>query len=44
VLRPLAQEYIFGSAAFVAGPNELNYWAELPTVFARAAGGGNAAG
>ncbi len=34
VLRPLVQEYIFGSTAFVAGPNELCYWAELSPVFA----------
>ena len=34
VLRPLVQEYLFGSAAFVAGPNELGYWAELRLVFA----------
>jgi len=33
VLRPVMQEYLFGSAAFVAGPNELCYWAELPAVF-----------
>lgn len=34
VLRPLVQEYLFGSTAFVAGPNELGYWAELAPVFA----------
>ena len=33
VLRPVVQEYLFGSAAFVAGPNELGYWAELRPVF-----------
>jgi len=33
VLRPVLQEYIFNSAAFVAGPNELCYWAELLPVF-----------
>ena len=33
VLRPVVQEYLFGSAAFVAGPNELGYWAELLPVF-----------
>jgi len=33
VLRPVMQEYLFGSAAFVAGPNELCYWAELLPVF-----------
>jgi bacillithiol biosynthesis cysteine-adding enzyme BshC len=33
VLRPVVQEYLFGSAAFVAGPNELCYWAELLPVF-----------
>ncbi len=34
VLRPVVQEYLFGSAAFVAGPNEVGYWAELAPVFA----------
>lgn len=34
VLRPLVQEHIFGSSAFIAGPNELCYWAELAPVFA----------
>jgi bacillithiol biosynthesis cysteine-adding enzyme BshC len=34
VLRPVVQEYLFGSAAFVTGPNELGYWAELRPVFA----------
>ncbi len=34
VLRPVLQEYLFGSAAFVAGPHELGYWAELRPVFA----------
>jgi len=33
VLRPVMQEFLFGSAAFVAGPNELCYWAELLPVF-----------
>lgn len=33
VLRPAVQEYLFGSAAFVAGPNEVGYWAELRPVF-----------
>jgi len=33
VLRPVVQEYLFGSAAFVAGPNELCYWAELLPIF-----------
>jgi bacillithiol biosynthesis cysteine-adding enzyme BshC len=33
VLRPVLQEYLLGSAAFVAGPNELGYWAELSPVF-----------
>ncbi|MHB9134032.1 MAG: bacillithiol biosynthesis cysteine-adding enzyme BshC [Armatimonadota bacterium] len=32
VLRPVIQEYLFASAAFIAGPNELGYWAELPEV------------
>ncbi len=34
VLRPVVQEYLFSSSAFVAGPNELGYWAELSPVFA----------
>ena len=34
VLRPMVQEYLFGSSAFVVGPNELGYWAELASVFA----------
>lgn len=34
VLRPVVQEYLFRSAAFVAGPHELGYWAELQPVFA----------
>lgn len=34
VLRPVVQEYLFGSAAFIAGPHELGYWAELASVFA----------
>ncbi len=29
----MLQEYLFGSAAFVAGPHELVYWAELAPVF-----------
>ncbi|MHB9022806.1 MAG: bacillithiol biosynthesis cysteine-adding enzyme BshC [Armatimonadota bacterium] len=33
VLRPVVQEYLFGSAGFVAGPGELGYWAELSPVF-----------
>jgi len=33
VLRPVVQEYLFGSAACVVGPNELGYWAELRPVF-----------
>jgi bacillithiol biosynthesis cysteine-adding enzyme BshC len=34
VLRPLVQEYFFGSSLFVAGPAELAYWAELRPLFA----------
>lgn len=33
VLRPVVQEYLLGSTAFIAGPNELGYWAELQPVF-----------
>ena len=34
VLRPVVQEHMFHSAAFITGPNEFNYWAELRKVFA----------
>lgn len=33
VLRPVVQEYLLSSAAFITGPNELGYWAELDPVF-----------
>jgi bacillithiol biosynthesis cysteine-adding enzyme BshC len=33
VLRPVVQEALFGSTAFVAGPNEVCYWAELQPLF-----------
>jgi bacillithiol biosynthesis cysteine-adding enzyme BshC len=33
VLRPVVQEYLLGSSLFIAGPNELGYWAELHPVF-----------
>jgi bacillithiol synthase len=34
VTRPLMQEYLFPTLAFVAGPGELAYWGELKEVFA----------
>lgn len=34
VLRPLVQESLFHSSAFICGPNEFNYWAQLAPVFA----------
>ncbi|MGM0873555.1 MAG: bacillithiol biosynthesis cysteine-adding enzyme BshC [Bacillota bacterium] len=33
VTRPLMQEYLFPTLAFIAGPGELTYWAELKRVF-----------
>ncbi|WAA10624.1 bacillithiol biosynthesis cysteine-adding enzyme BshC [Fervidibacillus albus] len=33
VTRPLMQEFLFPTIAFVAGPGELQYWAELKGVF-----------
>jgi len=33
VLRPLVQETLFSSSAFIAGPNEVGYWAELRPLF-----------
>jgi bacillithiol synthase len=34
VTRPLMQEYLFPTLAFIAGPGELAYWGELKQVFA----------
>lgn len=34
VTRPVVQEYLFPTLAYVAGPGELNYWAQLGKVFA----------
>jgi bacillithiol synthase len=34
VLRPVLQEALLASHTFVAGPNEVGYWAELAPVFA----------
>ncbi|MGQ3377080.1 bacillithiol biosynthesis cysteine-adding enzyme BshC [Priestia endophytica] len=33
VTRPLMQEYLFPTLAFIAGPGEVAYWAELGDVF-----------
>ncbi|ABO66353.1 Conserved hypothetical protein [Geobacillus thermodenitrificans NG80-2] len=34
VTRPLMQEYLLPTLAFIAGPGEIAYWAELKEVFA----------
>lgn len=33
VTRPLMQEWLFPTIAFIAGPGEIRYWAELKQVF-----------
>ncbi len=33
VARPVVQEYLFPTLAYVPGPGELNYWAQLGKVF-----------
>ncbi|REI07288.1 bacillithiol biosynthesis cysteine-adding enzyme BshC [Staphylococcus felis] len=33
VTRPLMQEWLFNTVAFVGGPSEIKYWAELKGVF-----------
>ncbi|HZH58714.1 MAG TPA: bacillithiol biosynthesis cysteine-adding enzyme BshC [Metabacillus sp.] len=33
VTRPIMQEYLFPTLAFIAGPGEVTYWAELKKVF-----------
>ncbi|MBM7603434.1 bacillithiol biosynthesis cysteine-adding enzyme BshC [Metabacillus crassostreae] len=33
VTRPLMQEFLFPTLAFIAGPGEVTYWAELKKVF-----------
>lgn len=35
VTRPLMQEYLFPTLAFIGGPGEVAYWAELQQVFHR---------
>ncbi|MCO1601274.1 bacillithiol biosynthesis cysteine-adding enzyme BshC [Desulfosporosinus nitroreducens] len=35
VTRPVIQEYLFPTLAYVPGPGELNYWAQLGGVFAK---------
>ncbi|MDR4436621.1 bacillithiol biosynthesis protein BshC, partial [Bacillus tequilensis] len=34
VTRPLMQEYLIPTLAFIAGPGEINYWGELNQAFA----------
>ncbi|WP_077617725.1 bacillithiol biosynthesis cysteine-adding enzyme BshC [Bacillus sinesaloumensis] len=34
VTRPVMQEFIFPTLAFISGPGEVSYWAELKKVFA----------
>ncbi|MBY4603793.1 bacillithiol biosynthesis cysteine-adding enzyme BshC [Bacillus sp. SPARC3] len=34
VTRPLMQEYLIPTLAFIAGPGEINYWGELKRAFA----------
>ncbi|GAB5836791.1 hypothetical protein JMUB7551_28690 [Staphylococcus aureus] len=31
--RPLMEEWLFNTVAFVGGPSEIKYWAELKDVF-----------
>lgn len=33
VTRPLMQEWLFPTLAFIAGPGEISYWAELKLIF-----------
>jgi bacillithiol synthase len=33
VTRPLMQEFLFPTLAFIAGPGEISYWAELKNIF-----------
>ncbi|KIX91003.1 hypothetical protein TP70_04595 [Staphylococcus microti] len=33
VTRPLMQEWVFNTVAFIGGPSEIKYWAELRDVF-----------
>ena len=33
VTRPLMQEYLLPTLAFIAGPGEINYWGELKGAF-----------
>ncbi|MDI1800966.1 bacillithiol biosynthesis BshC, partial [Staphylococcus aureus] len=33
VTRPLMEEWLFNTVAFVGGPSEIKYWAELKDVF-----------
>ena len=33
VTRPLTKEWLFPTLAFIAGPGEISYWAELKLVF-----------
>ena len=33
VTSPLMQEFLFPTLAFIAGPGEISYWAELKNIF-----------
>ncbi|MEJ7252773.1 bacillithiol biosynthesis BshC, partial [Staphylococcus epidermidis] len=33
VTRPIMEEWLFNTVAFIGGPSEIKYWAELHDVF-----------
>ncbi|MEJ7485627.1 bacillithiol biosynthesis BshC, partial [Staphylococcus hominis] len=33
VTRPVMEEWLFNTVAFIGGPSEIKYWAELKEVF-----------
>ena len=33
VTRPVMEEWLFNTVAFIGGPSEIKYWAELNEVF-----------